>query len=62
MHIYSRGGGDFSSLHQTKQDIAPTVAPAHPPNINPVAAYLSTSSVDALLTLPVIFRKRSSRY
>ena len=58
MHIYSRGGGGSLSLQKIRHAIAPTPAPTHPPNVNPAAAELITSANDALLTLPVIYRKR----
>ena len=57
MHIYSRGGGSSSS-HQIRHATAANPAPTHPPYVNPVAAESSTSPNDALLTLPVIYRKK----
>ena len=59
MHIYSRGGGDdFSSSQENIQDSAPIIPPINPPVLNPFAADSSIFPTDALLTLPVIYRKR----
>ena len=61
MYIYSRGGGDDSSLSSLQKNIqatAPIIPPTHPPDLNPFAADSSIFPTDALLTLPVIYRKR----
>jgi hypothetical protein len=59
MHIYSRGGGDdFLSSQKNIQATAPIIPPTNPPVLNPFAADSNIFPTDALLTLPVIYRKR----